>query len=64
MAKYVERDVEFEDDVPIAPTIIIYYYSYIIISIIFYLLNLKLVYSLLYIIIDTLCGLLYYIFEF
>ena len=47
MAKYVERDVEFEDDVPIAPTIIIYYYSYIFI--IFYLLNFKLVYSLLYI---------------
>ena len=30
MAKYVERDVEFEDDVPIAPTIIIYYYSHIL----------------------------------
>ena len=48
MAKYVDR-VEFEDDVPIAPTIIIIYYIHSIISS-----------KLVHIIIDK-YGLLYYI---
>ena len=62
MAKYVERDVEFEDDVPIAPTIIIYYYSSYFYNILSSKFQISIQFAIYYY--DTLCGLLYYIFEF